>query len=299
MRSQTPSPARPQAWIAAEARDTAWTFWAMSGDSVVAREGAQLPKGVADPALGNIYTTLCQALGASADHPVIACGSGLAAPHEVPCRPDRLSAVALNTGSGAQSLPETARLFATPGLLQKAPPATMQGAETRIRGFLSLNPSWDGVVCLPGSTTHWVLISADEVVSFQSFLSVSMLEAVLKMLDLREGEVSQDALKDTLADTISRPELTAARLAESKAAFSVGAQSTAETMGRIWGALLGAELAAARPYWLGQNLAVIGGDRLLPPYETALSSQGLPVTVVDAERMTLAGLTQAWRQLNS
>ena len=39
-----------------------------------------------------------------------------------------------------------------------------------------------------------------------------------------------------------------------------------------------AELAAARPYWLGQHVALIGDDKLCKAYADALGAQGLPVT---------------------
>jgi 2-dehydro-3-deoxygalactonokinase len=100
-----------------------------------------------------------------------------------------------------------------------------------------------------------------------------------------------------VADTISRPELIAARLAEALADQALNGAEALDTAGKIWGALLGAELAAARPYWLGQNLALIGAQEHAAPYATALKAQGLSVTVADAERMSLAGLTRVWRQL--
>ncbi|MDE4131491.1 2-dehydro-3-deoxygalactonokinase [Phaeobacter sp. QD34_3] len=287
---------RPETWIAADLQGATCRLWAMSGRSIKARNQVTLPGGIADPALAETYVDLCHMLGARADLPLIACGSALTPPQPVPARPDHLSPASVHD-SAAMALPQEASLYVTPGLIQKSPPAAMQGAETRIRGFLSLNPGWDGVLCLPGETTHWALISADEVVSFQSFLTVGLVEATLQMLGLKDADWSSQRFNDSLADTLSRPELTGARLAEAKAAFTVATHLAADSAGQIWGALLGAELAAARAYWLGQNLAVIGSDRFLRPYETALRTQAIPVTVADEERMTVAGLTEAWRQM--
>ena len=61
--------------------------------------------------------------------------------------------------------------------------------------------------------------------------------------------------------------------------------------------MIGAELAAARPYWLGMDIAIIGADAAARPYASALLSLGASATLADAERMTLAGLTAAYRQL--
>lgn len=276
-------------WIAAEVQGVEWTFWAMSGDAAQQRRTVTLSQGVKDPALAEVYQELCSTLGAS-QLPLVACGTGLPAPRTVPARPDQLMPTLQDS-----ALPQDAALFALPRLVQKAPPASMQGAETRIAGFLSLNPSWDGVLCLPGRTTHWALISAEEVVSFQSFLTVELVEAACALAGVATSGGSAGSLTDTLADTMSKPELMAARLAEARAALHSGGCTPAEATGRVWGAVLGAELAAARPYWLGQNLALIGDTETARPYAAALEMQGLPVTIADAERMTLAGLTKAWR----
>ena len=53
------------------------------------------------------------------------------------------------------------------------------------------------------------------------------------------------------------------------------------------------ELAAAKPYWLGQNVALLGASGLVAHYRTALEAQGLPVLIADADRMTLEGLKSA------
>ena len=53
------------------------------------------------------------------------------------------------------------------------------------------------------------------------------------------------------------------------------------------------ELAAARPYWLGQNVAVLGADGIADAYQTALEAQSVPVLRADADRMTLEGLKAA------
>jgi 2-dehydro-3-deoxygalactonokinase len=118
-------------------------------------------------------------------------------------------------------------------------------------------------------------------------------------------------LAQAVADTISRPERLASRLAELRARQHIAGGSaaehnttehnttgrnTTETAGLLWGYLLGAELAAARAYWLGQNLALIAPDHLAAPYMAALTAQGLPVTQAQPDRMAIEGLMQANRQ---
>ncbi len=258
---------------------------------------ADLAGGVSDPAFAAAFLNLCSSLGVEPSLPLILCGSGVAAPQLVPARPDGLLPVVLSFGQGTADSGLGASGHAVPGLAQTSPPAVMQGAETCIRGFLSQNPGWDGVLCLPGETTHWVLISAEEVVSFQSFSTAVLASAGLASAGLTSQAWGAGALAKTCADTLSRPELASARLAQAKAALILGQSTKAEAAGQIWGAFLGAELAAARPYWLGQNIALIGEDEISSAYSEVLRDQGLPVEMVQAEPMILAGLIETWRQL--
>ena len=66
---------------------------------------------------------------------------------------------------------------------------------------------------------------------------------------------------------------------------------------RLSGLLIGAELAAARPYWLGQKIVLIGAPKLSEHYRTALELQGLNADTAGATETTLAGLTAAYARL--
>ena len=65
------------------------------------------------------------------------------------------------------------------------------------------------------------------------------------------------------------------------------------------GLLVGAELAAAKPYWLGQNIAIIGGEAVSKPYITGLAAQGVVATHADGAEMTLAGIKAAYSLLET
>jgi len=66
---------------------------------------------------------------------------------------------------------------------------------------------------------------------------------------------------------------------------------------RLSGLLIGAEIAATKPYWLGQQVAIIGAGSLASLYLRALAAQSVSATQAQAERVTLAGLTAAYRKL--
>lgn len=162
------------------------------------------------------------------------------------------------------------------GLSQAAPP-DLAGALVRLAavGFLSANGSWDGVLLvLSGGYSHWLHVSAGEAVSFRSALTPRLIAGLADVVPPDPG---------VLAETLSRPEHLAVILSQ--------AARTGAAAG-VSGALIGAELAAMRPYWLGQQLAVIAGPGD-PDYVTALQGQGVPVTV----QPLLSALTLGLRAL--
>lgn len=121
------------------------------------------------------------------------------------------------------------------GLSQSNPRDTAHGPETAVRGYLHLYPKFDGVLCISGPRTHWMHISAGEVVSFRSFMTRSLAEP----FELH----TNDGFETAVTDALSRPQNIAADVAHGPCPI---------------GSLIGAELAAARPWWLGQDVVCIG-----------------------------------------
>ncbi|MDT0681645.1 2-dehydro-3-deoxygalactonokinase [Roseicyclus sp. F158] len=177
------------------------------------------------------------------------------------------------------------------GLTQAEPVAAMEGPEVRIAGFQAFNPKFDGILCLPGAdATYWAEVSAGEVVSFRTALTGRLAEAVSG----ESGPLFGDAFEAALDATLSRPERLAETLGSAAARLRTGADGAADM---ALGALIGAELAAARPYWLGQEVAVIGKGDAARAYVAALERQGTPATIADPDAMWLRGMNEARRSL--
>lgn len=152
-----------------------------------------------------------------------------------------------------------------PGLIQDSPASRATGAQVvQIAGVIAGRPNWDGVICVVGPRTVWAHVSAGEVVSFASFVSVEVAEGL--------SAIAEEGFEDGLQATLSRPERLAGELAEADV-----------TPGRAWGALLGAELAAARPYWLGQEVILVGDWPVQGFYAQALQSQGAMLQQVERD----------------
>jgi 2-dehydro-3-deoxygalactonokinase len=188
-----------------------------------------------------------------------------------------------------------------PGVKQTGPADVMRGEETQIAGFLGLNPKFDGVICLPGTHTKWAHISAGEIVSFRTFMTGELF-ALLSQHSVLRHTVAGDGwnaevFADAVSTAMSNSSELAARLFSIRAEGLLNDLHADEARARLSGLLVGAELAAARPYWLGQHVALIGDDALCKAYGDALGAQGLPVERTDAERMTLEGLKSAYAGL--
>ncbi len=193
------------------------------------------------------------------------------------------------------------RVHVIPGIRQNDPADVMRGEETQISGFLARNPGWDGVICLPGTHTKWVHISAAEVVSFQTFMTGELFDTIAKQTVLRHSIAADgwddDAFAAGLDMGLSRPERLAGRLFSLRANGLLNDMAGTAARAQLSGLLIGAELAAAKPYWLGQQIAVIGDSGLSQLYIKALATQSAPATQVNASAITLAGLTAAYQRL--
>jgi len=230
---------------------------------------------------------------------VVACGmvgsrqGWIEAPYRtVPCAP---LAGGLVT---APTVTEGLAVHVIPGIRQNSPADVMRGEETQIAGFLALNPDWDGVLCLPGTHTKWVHISAGEVVSFQTFMTGELFAAIGAHTVLRHSVAAegwdQGAFDAALSESLSRPERLAARLFSLRAESLLHGLTSNAARASLSGALIGAELAAARPYWLGQYIAVLGASGVAKLYIDALKTQGIAAQATDGEAATLAGLRAAY-----
>jgi len=183
-----------------------------------------------------------------------------------------------------------------PGIKQIDTPDVMRGEETQIAGLLAAMPNFDGVLCLPGTHTKWVHISAGEVISFRTFMTGELFGLIAKKSVLRHSigdGWNDEAFATAITDTLSRPEAMAANLFGLRADQLLNATDPGTGKARLSGLLIGAELAAAKPYWLGQNIILIGDANLSSLYATALQTQGAPSQIADATQTTLAGLAAA------
>lgn len=298
------SPARiTPDWIAVDWGTSNLRVWAMGPDAILAEAASEdgmgrLGRAEFEPAL----IRLIEPWLGTAPVSVVACGmvgsrqGWHEAPYRsVPCAPlDRLAMVQVPTSDSR------IHVSIAPGLKQMKPADVMRGEETQIAGALALSPGFDGILCLPGTHTKWAHVSAGEVVSFQTFMTGELFALLSEQSVLRHGLQGagwDDAAFDAgLSDALSRPERIAARLFSLRAEGLIAGLTAAQARARLSGLLIGIELAAARPYWLGQPVALIGSEGLSATYARALAAQGAEARILPGTACTLAGLASLFRQ---
>ena len=288
-------------WIAVDWGTSNMRAWAMSASGTVLDE-VRSDRGMGSLKPAEFEQALRDAI-APWDHkgaPMIACGmvgakqGWMEAPYAaVPCAATPEGFTKPDAGD--------LDVYIIAGLKQADPADVMRGEETQIAGFLSMNKNWDGVICLPGTHTKWAHISADEVVSFQTYMTGDLFAAISGNTVLKHSVNSDDwdndAFDGGVADAMARPERLAARLFSLRAEGLLNGMQNGTAKARLSGLLIGAELAGAKPYWLGQQVAVIGAGGLCSLYVRALAAQSAPATQVKGDAIALAGLTAAFKRL--
>ena len=278
-------------WIAADWGSSNLRLWGMGGGDVVwtARSDA----GAAGLAPDAFAPALAAAIAdrAGPGTPVVACGmlGSRGAWQEVPYAPVPCRPATATTRIDAPSGP----VHIVHGLSQASPPDVMRGEETQIAGFLAAEPRFDGTVLLPGTHSKWVHVSAGEVVSFRTCLTGELFDLLSTRSALRaavDGGWDDGAFLSAVSETLSRPERLAADLFSLRADWLLnGTPGRA----RLSGLLIGAEIAATKPWWLGREVAIVGEGTLARLYESALKAEGVAARARDAEDLTLRGLKAA------
>lgn len=291
-------------WIAADWGTSNLRLWAMRGDDVTemrtSDHGMSAMSGPDD---------FAQELERMTDGwplvPVIACGMVGARQGWVEVPYSATPCPAIPDLTPVPGDPGGRPVMIAGGVMQNDPPDVMRGEETQIAGILAARPDFDGVICLPGTHTKWARISAGEICHFQTVMTGEIFALLSRQSVLRhsltdtEGNADTNAFDDAVSTALSQPHQAWARLFRLRAAGLVGPGNPAETQARLSGTLIGLDLGAARPYWLGEQVLIIGAPRLAQLYAAALQQQGSTPIIGDADTTTRAGLHAAWRKYRS
>ena len=273
-------------WIAVDWRADGLTVWTMGdGDAVLDRIDVPLGAPITDLSgfcaaiLPHVEPFLSGTTPVMVGGAPVALGAGFV---PVPCKPAELSPVVVTAGDPRLSI------HLIPTVSQDQPADILQGTEALIAGYLADHPKFDGILCIPGPATKWCHISAEEIVSFQSFVSSELIAALAPTLT---NDFDRPTLLNAVQDAMSNPHRMASRLATLRAEQVLNPTDASDLAAGIAGTVIGVELAGARAYWLGQMVVVLGDGALSEAYLAALQDAGAMVERASVNGLTPKGLT--------
>lgn len=294
------------AWVAVDWGTSHLRVWLMDAAGQP-MDRAETDKGMSRLTAADYEDTLLALIGdalpAAGNMPVICCGMAGSRQgwHEAPYATAPCEPPAMGQATHVPTQDQRITVHILPGIKQEKPADVMRGEETQIAGFLTSEPDFDGVLCLPGTHNKWVHISAKEVVSFRTFMTGELFALIGGQSVLRHSLTSEgwddDAFLAAVSEGMSHPASLACDLFALRAESLLHGLSPAAARARLSGQLIGMELTAARPYWLGRDVAVLGEDGIASAYSAALSAQGAMPRAVCAEDITLRGLSAAYATL--
>ncbi|WP_420858917.1 2-dehydro-3-deoxygalactonokinase [Marivivens marinus] len=293
-------------WVAVDWGTTNLRAWMIAADGrIIARQTAAL--GVSSVQKGQFEHTLLDLIGdrleSDRQTPVVICGMAgarqgwLEAPYVcAPCNP-------LHPGQAVQ--PETrdprigVRILT--GVMQARPSDVMRGEETQISGYLASHPDFDGVLCLPGTHSKWVRVSGGCIQSFRTFMTgecfnLLATNSVLSHVVAGEGWNAPSFIA-ALKQTLSAPQHLTSQLFSIRASALLEGLDRAQSRSELSGILMGLEIGGAREFWEKSKTVLIGHDKLVQVYRSALEAVSAKVETADGEICTLDGLRRAYDSL--
>jgi len=190
-----------------------------------------------------------------------------------------------------------------PGVMQHKPADIMRGEETQIAGFIKENPSFNGIVCLPGTHTKWVNVKAGQIENFRTFMTGELFGVISNNTLIKHSIESdgwdQASFENGVIKGFDNPGLIASDLFSLRSESIVNDLDSNSARSILSGLLLGVELNGAKNYWKNKNVIIIGSELLSKNYQKGLKILGGKSHPFSLEAATLLGLTSAYMELYS
>ncbi len=295
-------------WIAVDWGTSNIRAWMINSDESVLSSDAS-DNGMAQLRPNEFETALLELVGGwlktGRRTEIIVCGMAgaktgwIEAPYRsAPCPP-------LASGETVSPIVRDARLDVSivPGVKTDNPGHdVMRGEEVQVAGYLAGAPEFEGVLCMPGTHTKWVHVKNGEIVSFRTYMSGELF-SILSRHSVLGPCLAADGWNEaeflTAVDTVMcRPESLASQFFGIRAASLIAGLPPVNATSRLSGCLIGAEIAAAKQYWLGREIVIIGAERIAGAYLSAMTQVGAQPKTADTTQVTLAGFF-AFKQLRA
>jgi 2-dehydro-3-deoxygalactonokinase len=188
-----------------------------------------------------------------------------------------------------------------PGLMMTSGEGNvMRGEETQIIGVLDAEPGFNGTCIAPGTHSKWARVSGGTIGGFDSFISGELFDLLAHRSLLRHS------VSEPNGDVAALPDFRAGveRVTTDGAPFLstifsvrvrqlLGSANPQDNYAYLSGLVIGGEVAAAiqlRAITGTTALRIIATGPLARAYRKALEIAGYDATILDGDRMAMAGL---------
>lgn len=292
-----PSHAAPQNWIAVDWGTSNVRAWLMDAqDNVLARRTSDQGMARLQPAeFEAVFLDLAgDLLNQTGKTEVMVCGMAGAAEGwakagylTVPSAPLAQKPAAITTHNNRLAV------HILPGIKQTLPADVMRGEETQIAGVIAGSPDFEGVICMPGTHTKWVQVANGIVNGFKTFMTGEMFDLLAKRSVLRQVIANSGWDEHGFAAGLETADLPTSALFSLRADGLIGDASPEFARAKLSGHLIGAEIHAAKPFWQGQKLVIVGQGGMAKAYAAALKHNGVLAELLDSEALVIMGLAQS------
>lgn len=217
--------------------------------------------------------------------------------HEAPQLPVPVSLADL--ARNLVAVPGETDTWIVPGARVSGPyPDVMRGEEVQVFGALALAGLNDAQICLPGTHSKWVEVSAGKLVGFSTAMTgevhaVMLGHSLLGRLadDDSDGALDSGAFEQGMAEA-DRPVGLLTTLFSARARVLDHSLPPAGVRSYLSGLLIASEVKAmaARDGLRGQPLLLVSSAGLRIPYQRALNRAGLSARWIDSGDATRAGI---------
>lgn len=291
-------------WIAADWGTSNLRVWAMSASGQIIQEN-QSAKGMSAVAKegGNFEAALMELiqpwLNADQTLPIIACGMVGAkqgwqeVPYaKAPCSP-KTPLTQIHTQSNK------IEVYIHSGVSQEHPADVMRGEETQVSGLLAEHPHFEGLVCLPGTHSKWVVVRNGIIESLRTFLTGEMFSLLSKqsILQLTTSNDGRDeiAFHKGVMESFEHPEQLLSNIFSLRAESLLHDLDPISAYSKLSGLIIGHELSGALAEMENtKSIALISSGGHSINYKTAIETLGQSVKEYSATDLTLKGLTNSF-----
>lgn len=179
-------------------------------------------------------------------------------------------------------------------------PDVMRGEEVQLLGALALGLIGDGLVCLPGTHSKWVVVEDGAIASIRTVMTGDIFAALQRASILADLLVDAPACDAVFALGVDHglefPDLTA-ELFTTRARVLTAGMTRADAASRISGLLIGSDVRIGLGHGRADVVPLIGTAGLCDRFALALRRAGREAIIIDDDTAFVAGASAIMKAL--